>query len=370
MEELKQIIMICNLESLDRNILKSSSSKYEYDFADEVSTFVNKVSVFSPKAKEYESERCIELVPVEMDDLRKDYGKIIRIIEKAIQPKYNTVIQMFGYDPKLILALNRLKKRFTNVKLSTIIYDTHLGVLGKKSMLRKLAICSYYSLGLLFLGMFDKVLLFKKKAAKRLRLKKEYCVIVPDVKENDIQTYHTKNNDKVCFMYAGTLCEYNNIQLILDAFSSIKWEEAELKIFGDGNLQALVIKAAEVNPAIKYYGRVSSEVVKREMEIADVLLNIRTVPSVVNDYAFPSKLIESLSEGKAVISTNVSDYDGFDKAVFLLDTLDAEELRSIVESIIGNPGVIKEKVEQSKAYLLKYHNRNIISKKITEYLFS
>ena len=145
--------------------------------------------------------------------------------------------------------------------------------------------------------------------------------------------------------------------------------DAELEIYGDGTLKSLVEKAAEDNKNIKCFGRIENSQLQKKIAEADVMINLRKVPSIINDYALPSKIVEYMEAGKAVISTNVSDNEEYRNAVFLVEPMREKELVSMLEYICDNKNLLIEKVSKSRKYLEKYHNSNTIKNQIYNYLF-
>ena len=335
-----------------------------------MSAKADKISVVSTKAKSYEKINNIELIPCRDADLNNNPKPLIADISKIISDNDNTVIQFFGYNPKLIIALNKLRKHNKGVRLSAIVYDTHLGVLSDKPLLKKLVICLYYNLGILLLRKADRIILFKSTAKSRLRIKRKTLTVLPAVSASEIKSFIPTANSEIRFLYSGTLCEYNCIKQLINAFKSLNNPNAELEIFGDGPLEQFVRNAADNDGRIRYFGRISGEELREYISKADVTVNLRTVPSVVNDYAFPSKVVEYMKEGKAVLSTNVSENREFEQAVFLVEPFNETNLLSVMSGICKKPASIEEKVCNSKAYLEKYHNNEVIAGQISDYLFA
>lgn len=367
---MNQIIMVCNLETLDENKLSTSSSKYECEFAFLMSSEADRISIVSPKARRCEKQNNIELLPCENADLIKNPLPLSDFIGKIISPEDKVIIQFFGYNPKLISALKIIRKAYPNVRLSATVYDTHLGELNGKSLLKKALICLYYNYGLLLLRGVDYIILFKERAQSRLRLRKKALIIAPSVNASAIKQYSPTSSDSLTFLYSGTLCEYNCIRQLINAFKKLNRADTQLQLFGDGPLEQYVRAEADKNSRIQYFGRISNEELSSRVAAADIMINLRTVPSVVNDYAFPSKVVEYMKEGKAVLSTGVSDYEEFGQAVFLVEPFDENRLLAVMNQICDNKASIREKVESSRLYLEKYHNGAEIAHRAFDYLFS
>lgn len=367
MEKMKHLIMICNLESMCEGDLSTSSSRYELKFAQELSKRVQRVSVVSPKAEGNCCKGNISLYGCASGNLMYDIKPVIEVAKKLIIKNEETVIFFWGYNPILIHLLCGLKSPHT--KVASMVYDTHLGELSGKGFLKKNLIKFFYMLGIVQINRLNAVLLFKSKAIEHLRIRTKACVILPGVDINSIEKFVDVQDKKLTFLYSGTLCEYNGIKELLAAFISIENKNISLKIYGDGPLTQEVQEATTRDSRILYGGRISNRELKEEIERADVLLNLRQVPSIVNDIAFPSKVTEYMSAGKVVMSTRVSEYKEFDEAVYLLRDLKESTIASCIEYISAHGEEFQDKVRKSKQYLEMYHDNNIIFSKLYKFLF-
>src|SRR5690606_18188750 len=98
-------------------------------------------------------------------------------------------------------------------------------------------------------------------------------------------------------------------------------------IYGDGELRDEVIKAAKQFSNIQYRGLQPNHDVRKEMMDATILLNIRLTDDPISKYTFPSKVLEYLISGKAIISTRI---DGmpleYKKHLYLLEKENANSL--------------------------------------------
>lgn len=102
--------------------------------------------------------------------------------------------------------------------------------------------------------------------------------------------------------YTGKLMESFGLKRLLEAFKSLDDEEVSLEICGGGELKDYVIKESRTDKRIHYHGILSAQDASELMQDADVLVNPRQNDDEYTRYSFPSKNIEYLMTGKAVVA--------------------------------------------------------------------
>ena len=107
------------------------------------------------------------------------------------------------------------------------------------------------------------------------------------------------DNEKIRFMYVGMLSENKGIRNLLEAFSRMEDDNISLHIYGQGELENLVINSEEQDIRIKYHGQLNTEKLKEEWKKNDVLI----VPSIWEE-PFGRVVIEANQYGLPVIGTN------------------------------------------------------------------
>ena len=332
-----------------------------------MSKTVDRVSVVSPKIKLELSIDNIAFFKCDGADLIHRVKPVVNTVERLINPKEKTVVFFWGYNPLLIANLCKL--RSSNVRVVSMVYDTHLGSLKRKNCVKYILTDMFYRLGISLLNKLDAVVLFKESAKKHLRLKNKTFVVLPGIDVETIRPFLATGNTKTTFLFGGTLCSYNGIEEMISAFLSLERSDFCLKIYGNGPLKTDVEKAAKASSSIYYGGLISNEELADEIARADVLLNFRNTDSIVNSFAFPSKIVEYMSYGKPVLSTDVSGCDDFRDSVYLIEKMDKAHVASQIEHIINDQSGFKLKVDKSKDYLNKFHDNNVIYSSLYSFLF-
>ena len=326
------------------------------------------MKVVSSRAEKRESDGNVELVPYKTSDGLRDFSGLCDPVRSALaQEPDKSAILFFGYNPRLMNTLLDVKG---GAGLFSVIYDTHKGAAEGKSFLKRAAIDLFFKPGLRLVNRLDGVVLFRESAANALKLKVPYCVILPAADLSGIAPYRETGNEKLRFVYAGTLCGYNATKQLADAFASYEGGDAELHVFGDGPLSGYVRDKAQQCDNVEYHGRVTAGELDEFTADSDILINMRDMTSDVNKYAFPSKLVDYMKSGKAVMSTPVSDDPAFEKAVFLCPDTETESILKTVAGICAGRDLIPEKVRGSVDYLKKRHDAKAIYDKLYGFMFA
>jgi glycosyltransferase involved in cell wall biosynthesis len=102
--------------------------------------------------------------------------------------------------------------------------------------------------------------------------------------------------------FAGNLSAWTGIDLLLQAFAHVR-TPCQLWICGRGDMQGMVVEAAERDPRIRFFGLVSQSRLDELMSEADVFINPRPSHLPENQDNFPSKVLEYLSWCRPTLST-------------------------------------------------------------------
>lgn len=119
--------------------------------------------------------------------------------------------------------------------------------------------------------------------------------LFPLVEDNGKQTFD--------MVFAGDISPWNMIPLLLDFMKGNQDKSLRLHIAGSGSMSVNVKKDAMEDGRIVYHGMLNHDDLFRLYEKADVVLNMRDSSL---EYHYPSKLLEILTLGKIVVTTNPS----------------------------------------------------------------
>ena len=117
------------------------------------------------------------------------------------------------------------------------------------------------------------------------------------------------NKDDKVVLFVGRLFEFSGLDMIVKSMPRIlkSIPNAKLIIVGDGPLESKLVmlkKILNLDGTVKLLGKQPYFLVPEIMSISDLCIN-PFKPHIISDFAFPSKIIEYMACGKAVLATNL-----------------------------------------------------------------
>lgn len=264
----------------------------------------------------------------------------------------------------------RLKKKIPNAKLYLVVPDLpqfmDLGQSHVKAFLKKIDEIIIRRM----LKKMDGFILYAARMAEYLKIPKDKWILM----EGSIRTEEIPDSEVYtkakAIMYSGQLDIQYGIDLLLDAFMTVKDPELELWISGGGNAEELICKCAEQDSRIRYFGFLPTraDVLKKQQE-ASVLINMRLPSEAASAYCFPSKLFEYLSSGKPVLSFEI---DGIPKEYYnylvKIEQPTVEALVAAIESVVKMSEDERNKIGvEGRQFVLEKKNNIYQAKRICEF---
>jgi len=170
-----------------------------------------------------------------------------------------------------------------------------------------------------------------------------------------------ENNNLIKMLFLGKICEEKGIyELIEYLYTNKHFKENKIKltIGGIGNIDKLesIIKD---NINIRYVGWITKE--EKLKHISDC--NLLILPS--HHEGLPISILEAMSAGKPIISTNVGGVPSIVKENhngWLFNVHELEKLDEIFKEIFNNNEIIRIYGNNSYKESMKFHPNNIINK--------
>ena len=148
----------------------------------------------------------------------------------------------------------------------------------------------------------DSFMLLTKHMADKLHVGKRPYIVVEGITDAKRIPCAEKRERGKSVAYAGKLVEAFGVKRLIEAFELIDDSEATLHICGGGELKPFVEEMCKTDSRIRYYGVVPAEKANEILQNADVLVNPRQNDDEYTKYSFPSKNIEYLMTGNAVVA--------------------------------------------------------------------
>jgi len=132
-------------------------------------------------------------------------------------------------------------------------------------------------------------------------------VIVNGVDTNHFKPRnYEKNSDIMDFIYVGRLSYDKGVHILLEAFSEYHKENrrTRLTLLGNGMLKS-IIRDFDDNGSIRWFGDIEHDLVPKFLQEADAFV----VPMSIGPLTSSMSVLEALSCGLPLITTNVADAD-------------------------------------------------------------
>lgn len=157
-----------------------------------------------------------------------------------------------------------------------------------------------------------------------------------------------QDENTVNVVYTGKLNERFGVKNLVDAFRMISDPAYRLILCGRGDCEAYIKERAQQDSRIQYLGQVTPDEAREWMHKANVLVNPRQNNEEYTKYSFPSKTVEYLLSGNAVVAYKL---DGMpDVYRDFLTIVEDDRLESLSAAIThaasGNP-----RYDQAMEYL-------------------
>lgn len=194
-----------------------------------------------------------------------------------------------------------------------------------------------------------------------------YCIVEGLVDSEDTETSVVHEN---YIMYAGVICEKYGVNNLVDAFISLDRNDVELRIYGDGSYVDELKNVCHNHSNVKYMGCLSAEEIVEYEKKALLLVNPRPTDEVFAKYSFPSKTMEYLLSGTAVVSTKLPGIpDEYFQYMYSFDDYSIEGIKYKLNEILDLP---KEQLvltgKRGHKFVIKNKSNVVIAKKIEKFL--
>lgn len=152
---------------------------------------------------------------------------------------------------------------------------------------------------------FDGYVLLTEEMAVKLGYKNKSHVVIEgqvDILEKS-SVSEKKQNDKKIVMYAGIVQKMYGLKMLVEGFIKANLTDYELHIYGNGDYADEIDEISKRCSNVKHFpSQPNSTIVEKEKE-AFLLVNPRPTNEEYTKYSFPSKNMEYMVSGTAVLTT-------------------------------------------------------------------
>lgn len=290
---------------------------------------------------------------------------------KNINEKEKIILTPFNYPPVSIGLW--FASKICGVKRVNIFTDLSQDIMTKErqkkvSKIKRIIMPIYSKLIKKTENSYDMYVLFTKYMNDLVNSKKKPSIVMEGI-YNDMNSSILDEKKERAIMYAGTLSWEYGIGNVLDAYQLINDKEIELWIFGSGDAEKEIIKLAEQNSKIKFFGFKTREEVLVYQKKATLLVNFRNSNDRYTKYSFPSKTFEYMASGTPFLTTKLAgipeEYYDF---LYTVEYSKAEDLsRRIDELFEEKPIELDEFGLRARNFILTKKNNIVQSEKIISF---
>lgn len=219
-----------------------------------------------------------------------------------------------------------------------------------------------------YLSSFDFYVFLTKYMNESINVRHRPYIVMEGVVDSNISLPKKILSEKRRIVYAGGLYEEYGILMLIKAFMSIPNDDIILDLFGEGPIVPWILEQANIDSRIIYHGvKSNSEVFSFECN-AFLLVNPRPTHEAFTKFSFPSKNMEYMSTGTAVLTTKLPgmpcDYYPY-VYLFKSETI-AGYCDSIIDVLKNTDEEISEKGALAFDYISNHKNNIVQTKRILE----
>ena len=212
--------------------------------------------------------------------------------------KYERAIICDPLNLSVSMAALLIAKTF-KVKSAAIVTDIpaymEYTTIKKESFSRKLFLNCYSGLCNFFMQRYDSYIFLTEQMNDLINPSSRPYVVIEGLVDVNMRNIPNVLEDKYkekIVIYAGALYEKYGVKKLIQAFMALEDRNAELWIYGAGELEEYIKKSEMEDNRIKFFGVMPNEYIVKEQLKATILVNPRPSYEEFTKYSFPSKNME------------------------------------------------------------------------------
>lgn len=366
-----QLNYIEGLEANTNSTVKILSSHFQPSFP-KYKDFVVRKRVWKRKGKENIDIGFINL-PIIKHIIKKINLKkqMKKILINDIKKEDTNIFFIYAMTFPLMSLAKYIKNniRVDKYKICLVVPDLpEFMNMEKKSVIRKVLENINERLIKKYMKYIDIYILFAENMADYLKLKDNYISIEGMVNLKNLEIETEKKEKKKVIMYAGGLYNKYGVLNLAKAFNALKNNEYELWFYGTGDAIDDIKKMQNENHRIIYKGTATNSQIKEIEKNVSLLVNPRPVDEEYTKYSFPSKNLEYMLSGTAVLTTKLPAMPKeYNEYVYLFNGSDVKSMTETLNKVLLDEKLY-EKGEKAKKFVVEEKNNIIQTRKILEFI--
>lgn len=284
------------------------------------------------------------------------FAAIKGLLKWASNNQGDKVIITYGIHTPYLLASTLTRSCYSNTKSCLVVPDLPEFMSESKNIIYRFLKSIDRTILNFCMNRVDAFVLLCETMTERVNLKGRPWILMEGIYQST-----TKNGSDLyikkskAILYTGTLKKQYGIMNLLSAFESIKDNEIELWICGDGDMRGEVEKNALKDPRIRYFGQLPREKILTMQKEAAILVNPRTSAGEFTRYSFPSKVMEYLASGTPVLMYKLAGIPNeYYNYCFVAEQENSDSLRiAIINILEKDPEMLKQIGENAQKFILE-----------------
>ena len=276
------------------------------------------------------------------------------------------IITVYGLIYPYIKAAVNIKRNNKNVKICCIVADLPEYFDDKTSYLRRLLDETNKTYELC--KEVDFFVLLTEQMKEPLSITKQPYLIMEGIYQQ--REIIKTEKEKKCILYTGKLDARFGLPSLMNAFVKIDDPECKLWICGDGADKETVLRIAEKDPRIIYWGMLKQDEVFKMQARATILINPRKPEGEYTKYSFPSKTMEYMASGTPTLMYKLPGMpEEYINYVGIIPNGTDEDLKSFIEEYLNKDEVTLHKFGlEARNFILEHKTSKQQIKRYVDFL--
>jgi len=290
--------------------------------------------------------------------------------------KRNELDEILCFNAYFPIALPVLLFSFIFKKPTTaFIADVPLDDNKNRPIASRYIYTLFFMISKFLLSKFKKVVVLNEEAAFKFCPNASYIVVEGGIdlfeKDNSVESIVRSAKTSKIVVYTGALTDYSGIKSLVNAFEHLEGEDVELHVYGGGYLKNWMVEVVKTRPNVIYKGSVDNLTAINAQKKAWLLVNPRVISDEISNYTFPSKLLEYMQSGTAVLTTNISGIrEEYKSAIYITEDDTAVGFAKAIQGILKEKDETFNTMQANSLRVVKSKSWSLQTKKIFTFLKS
>ena len=217
---------------------------------------------------------------------------------------------------------------------------------------------------------FDYYVFLTKYMNDIINTREENYIVLEGQVEKVVNKLIVHEKRKKIIMYTGSIHKIYGIENLVKGFLSASLEGYELHIYGDGDYKTELEKITQKHKNIKFFGVVDNERIINLQKEAMLLVNPRPISDKFTLYSFPSKNMEYMNSGTAMITTKLPGIpDEYSNYIFYFPDDTVGGIKKGLEMVLNLPeSLLLEKGKRAFEFVQNEKNKDAQAMKMLSIL--